>query len=95
MSTLPDVHVVCSEAPSGWVCTVRVCEGGNTTTHEVRVTNADRERLACGRDVERLVRDSFSFLLEREPKEAILHSFNLAEIQHYFPEYEETLTGAA
>lgn len=40
---------------------------------------------------ETLVEDSFAFLLEREPKESILASFSLPQIQGYFPEYEETM----
>lgn len=40
---------------------------------------------------EELIKKSFEFLLEREPKESILRSFNLKVIQKYFPEYEETL----
>ena len=40
---------------------------------------------------EELVKESFEFLLEREPKEAILKRFNLILIQHYFPEYENEM----
>lgn len=38
---------------------------------------------------EKLVRKSFEFLLEREPKESILREFNLSVISKYFPEYEK------
>lgn len=41
---------------------------------------------------EELIKKSFEFLLKREPKEAILKSFNLELINTYFPEYEEKLT---
>lgn len=34
-----------------------------------------------------LVRRSFEFLLEREPKESILRRFDLRDIGRYFPEY--------
>ncbi|MFQ6117921.1 MAG: hypothetical protein ACE5LQ_06610, partial [Candidatus Bipolaricaulia bacterium] len=40
---------------------------------------------------ERLVEQSFRFLLEREPKEAILKRFDLTVISRYFPEYEEEI----
>jgi hypothetical protein len=33
------------------------------------------------------VRDSFRFLLEREPPESILPAFDLLVIEDYFPEY--------
>jgi hypothetical protein len=37
---------------------------------------------------EELIRRSFEFLLEREPKDAILRAFDLPVIARYFPEYE-------
>jgi len=40
---------------------------------------------------EELVKKSFEFLLEREPKESILSRFNLRIIKQYFPEFEEEI----
>lgn len=40
---------------------------------------------------EELVYKSFKFLLERESADAILTSFNLKEINKYFPEYEDEI----
>ena len=40
-----------------------------------------------------LVRRSFEFLLEREPKASILRRFDLPLIGRYFPEYERTIRG--
>ncbi|MCK4377421.1 MAG: hypothetical protein KAV97_04320 [Actinomycetia bacterium] len=40
---------------------------------------------------EELIRKSFEFLLEREPKESILSKFNLKVISNYFPEYEKVI----
>jgi len=40
-----------------------------------------------GVSAERLVEESFRFLLEREPKESILQNFALPVIERYFPEY--------
>lgn len=37
---------------------------------------------------EELIKNSFEFLLDREPKESILTEFNLRIIKNYFPEYE-------
>jgi hypothetical protein len=39
-------------------------------------------------DPTRLVRESFEFLLAREPRESILRSFELPVIGRYFPEWE-------
>jgi hypothetical protein len=41
--------------------------------------------------VERLVRESFVFLLEREPASSILSRFSLQDIARYFPEYGEEI----
>ena len=55
---------------------------------EVEVERAHWQEITNGtEDAEELVRRSFEFLLEREPKEAILHRFNLRDIKKYFPEY--------
>ena len=71
---------------------VTVREGGGSSTHVVRVEPDYAQQLA-GDAVSRedLVRSSFEFLLEREPKEAILRSFDLSVIARYFPEYESEI----
>jgi hypothetical protein len=71
---------------------VRVHEDGSESTHVVTLRVADCERLA-GNKVQpaELVRHSFEFLLEREPKESILSRFDLPVIGRYFPEYEREI----
>jgi hypothetical protein len=72
---------------------VRVIEPGSATSHEVTVSPSDCARLAGGKvEPEELVRRSFKFLLEREPKESILKRFDLSVISRYFPEYEREIT---
>jgi hypothetical protein len=67
---------------------VRIIEAGGETIHDVTVTPNDYARLTNGKvDPEELVRRSFEFLLEREPKESILTRFDLSVISRYFPEY--------
>jgi hypothetical protein len=61
------------------------------TTHDVTVVPRDVERYAPGTVPERLVEASFEFLLEREPKDAILSRFDLPVIERYFPEYARTI----
>jgi len=69
-----------------------VVEDGSRTMHEVTVKEEDYQRLTKGKiSVEELLKKSFLFLLEREPKESILSSFDLMLIQRYFPEYEKTM----
>lgn len=72
----------------GWTFEVAITEGGSRTHHRVTLRNADYERLTSGSvSPEVLVRQSFEFLLEREPAESILPAFDLPVIGRYFPEY--------
>ena len=73
-------------------CQVTVSERGSETHHRVTLRKDDYERLASGKaSPEALVTESFRFLLEREPKEAILRSFDLTVIGRYFPAYEREI----
>ena len=77
-----------------YVFQVTVQEGGTATHHRVTLRQADYERLSGGRaSPEALVRESFHYLLEREPKESILRSFDLTVIGRYFPAYEREIAG--
>jgi len=63
-----------------------------STTHSVTMSDEDYQRISQGKcSPEELVKKSFEFLLEREPKESILSSFNITLISKYFPEYEEEI----
>jgi len=79
----------------GWTCSVGLREHGiDVSTHRVRVSAVDLDRLAPGADdPTALVEASFDFLLEREPPASILRSLELTEIGRYFPEYEATIRG--
>ena len=66
---------------------VTVDEGTSSTTHVVTVWPSDVERYAPGTEPEDLIEASFEFLLQREPKESILGTFELPVIERYFPEY--------
>jgi hypothetical protein len=71
---------------------VRVRSGSGATTHEVTVPEQFRGGPDIGApDLERLVRESFLFLLEREDASSILSRFSLDEISRYFPEYPSEL----
>lgn len=71
---------------------VVVRQGSSTTQHRVQLPAgmADDHRLA-GVDHDELVRESFAFLLEREPATSILPEFDLDVIGRYFPEYPEEI----
>lgn len=71
-------------------------EDGSTTTHDVTVSLADFERLGRNfRALDEFVRACFQFLLEREPKESILPSFDVSVISTHFPEFEERISRAS
>ena len=71
---------------------VRVIEGKTSTSHRVTLKSADYERLARGEiGPAELVRRSFEFLLENEPKESILARFDLTVIGRYFPDFEREI----
>jgi len=71
---------------------VRVVEAGGESIHEVTLDPRDYERLTGGAvEASELIRKSFQFLLEREPRESILSRFDLSVIRRYFPEYEREI----
>ena len=89
---MAEIKVHVETETQAYACTVTVAEGGSETTHRVTVNKTDYRRLTGGKvPPARLVEASFAFLLEREPKESILRSFNLMTIQRYFPEYESQI----
>jgi hypothetical protein len=59
---------------------------------DVSVSDTFAKELAPNIKLAQLVRESFVFLLEREPVESILRSFDLSVIEGYFPEYRGTMS---
>ena len=74
---------------------VQIREGDSTATHyHVTVPeNLFAELRLPEKDLDKVVRESFVFLLEREPASSIMRDFSLDVISSYFPEYKETLVG--
>ena len=71
---------------------VRVTEGKSQTSHRVTLKRTDHDRIARGTiEPAELVRRSFEFLLENEPKESILTRFDLNVISRYFPDFEREI----
>lgn len=71
---------------------VTVSKGKGTTRHVVAVDDEYYEDLTGGEITkEELVRRSFEFLLDHEPKESILSEFDLRMITRYFPSYEDDI----
>ena len=71
---------------------VHVHEGDLTTSHHVTVPDELRDELLIDDDnEERLVHESFAFLLDKEPATSILREFNLDVIGDYFPDYRDEI----
>ena len=71
---------------------VVVREPANQSRYHVTLEPNLCQRLVAGRfSPERVLKAAFAFLLDREPKEAILTRFDLSVISLYFPEFEREL----
>jgi len=71
---------------------VTIKERDSKTKHAVTLNDRYYQDLTDGKITrEELIKRSFEFLLEREPKESILSEFNLRIINNYFPEYEKKI----
>ena len=84
------ILVSCADdSPAGWTCDVTVGTDAAATGHRVTVSQDLLASLRPGTtDPTDLVRDSFAFLLAREPRESILSRFDLPVIERYFPGWE-------
>ena len=83
------IEVGCRAEGTRWVCSVVVGVDSGATHHEVTVSRDLLAELRPGAGApDQLMRDSFTFLLEREPRESILRSFDLPLIGRYFAEWE-------
>ena len=86
------IHVRCIGEGDPMAFEAFIREGGSETRHQVTLARAMYERLTGGGQTpEACVEAAFRFLLDREPKESILASFDLSVISRYFPEFEREL----
>jgi hypothetical protein len=70
---------------------VRVEEANGESRHRVTMSAQTLESLGQGVAASDFIRAAFEFLLEREPKEAILSRFDVSVIGRYFPEFEQEI----
>jgi hypothetical protein len=71
---------------------VTVTDGRGASRHAVTLRRTTYERLTGGtHSAEVCVDAAFRFLLDREPRDAILGQFDMAVISDYFPEFEARL----
>jgi len=89
---MAEIEVSTTEGDEQYEFVVTVAEGRGETRHQVTLQKSDYQDLVGGRvSPQALVEESFHFLLEREPKESILTSFDLMIIGHYFPQYRREI----
>ena len=71
---------------------VRVKDEKGETRHQVTMAHSVYMKLTDGQVTpDRCIQAAFAFLLDREPKESILSSFDITVISHYFPSFEKDL----
>ena len=71
---------------------VTVSEGVGQTRHRVTLSEKLFEKIAgSSGSPEACVKSVFEFLLEREPKESILSSFDVSVVSTYFPNFEREI----
>lgn len=73
---------------------VEIRDETGRTQHDVTLSKNYHQKLVGEGDYSppELVEASFRFLLEREPKESILRSFDLSVIGRYFSDYEDKIS---
>ena len=84
----PRIDVVAIDAMEPLRFAVTVAEGNETARYEISLREAELRRLGEGATPAAFVAAAFRFLLDREPKEAILARFDIADIAGYFPEFD-------
>lgn len=84
--------VSCAPTGGGWHCLVVVGDDASPTEHSVVVDRTTLDDLAPGATPEELVRESFVFLLEREPRESIMRAFELPMIARFFGDYSDEIS---
>lgn len=78
------------ETENGWMFDVSL---GRRSRYAVELSEEYYQKLTSETVTpEKLVEESFTFLLERESAGAIMTEFNLSDILTYFPEYEEKIS---
>lgn len=96
MSRMDEATIEIAERPQSapTLFDVAVTDAGGTSRHAVCFDDwAERKAAAIGCSADMLVEAAFRFLLEREPKEAILREFALSVIARYFPAVDQAIAG--
>ncbi|MEX1152476.1 hypothetical protein [Parvibaculum sp.] len=92
MAAARDIAVVRTASGDSLTFDVVIRDGKSESRHRVTMALATCTKLTGGDHTpEQCIDAAFRFLLDREPKEAILGSFDVSVISRYFPEFEREL----
>ncbi len=73
---------------------VIVRDSRGESRHRVTISGEDEARWGrSGADPARCVEAAMAFLIDREPKEAILAAFDMDVIRRYFPDFDAAFPG--
>lgn len=88
------VKVTQTKSDDPFEFTITLKGSGGETQHEVTMTQSTYETLTGSQvSPETCVQAAFEFLLEREPQESILTSFDITVISTYYSDFETEFSG--
>ena len=83
-----------SQREDGWTFLVELGNGDGLIDYMVDFDKSHWDRLTNKRvEPAELVKLTFQFLLEKEPKELIAKKFNIADVSGHFPNFENEIKG--
>jgi len=92
MTDVSRINVLRLKENGSFTFRVEVKDIQGESGHEVTLSRETYDRLTDAKYApETCVEAAFRFLLDREPKETILPSFDVDRIAHYFPDFERAL----
>ncbi|MEE9552051.1 MAG: hypothetical protein V3V89_03305 [Gammaproteobacteria bacterium] len=87
------ISVIQDESTDPMVFNVTIEEQDGKTQHRVTMSDETYKHLfSQSYDPKACIDASFRFLLEREPKESILSSFDITVISQYFPDFAQQIS---
>lgn len=92
MSDVYQIDILRLKENGSFTFRVEVKDLQGNSTHEVTLSRETYDRLTDGKYAPATcVESAFRFLLDREPKESILSSFNVDRIAQFFPDFERAV----
>ncbi len=89
--TSQKIKILKLQSEPDWIFKVVIEESNTSTSHQVSMTKEFYKKLKTNSTSQKIVKHSFQFLLENEPKESILSEFDISIISTYFPDYLKKL----